>query len=401
MSSGYLATLATLIAPLTPREFATDYWQKKPLGVHGSLDRFGLDLEVVAARSVEELVDQPKADPQAWFTDRYGNYRSITVERGAAKSLHAAGMTLYFDWDDPAFHPVIGSLESELGRKPMSGFLHMFASLKGDGVLSHYDQNETFTIQLRGHKRWKLSNRPQVPAPIKNWAPGTPAPPWLKQALPDGLPTTIPDDAEVFDLTPGSMLYTPAGHWHTTENVEDSLSIIFNLSGIGTWIDVLRPVFEQLLASDPALRAYAARTWTPAGRTNAVHAELDAALERARRLLRDVTSRDVWGPATDEPDGGAALAPTARLRRNRFGLLSINEAQAAHPSVVVSRDGCDDVLEIDLPPALLPLARWIRERQDGFSVSEARALVPSTDHDDVDGLLAALIAFAYLSMASR
>jgi len=39
-----------------------------------------------------------------------------------------------------------------------------------------------------------------------------------------------PTEYHSFDMTPGSVLYLPYGHWHRVENIEDSLHLVLNVS---------------------------------------------------------------------------------------------------------------------------------------------------------------------------
>ncbi len=54
------------------------------------------------------------------------------------------------------------------------------------------------------------------------------------------------DDATVVDLQAGSLMYHPAGIWHSVEATEDSLSVNISLVGM-TWADVAADAVRQLL----------------------------------------------------------------------------------------------------------------------------------------------------------
>ena len=54
------------------------------------------------------------------------------------------------------------------------------------------------------------------------------------------------DDATVIDLGPGSLLYHPAGVWHSVEATDDSLSVNISLVGM-TWADVAADAVRSLL----------------------------------------------------------------------------------------------------------------------------------------------------------
>jgi ribosomal protein L16 Arg81 hydroxylase len=79
----------------------------------------------------------------------------------------------------------------------------VFAVHAGGGTSPHPDWNDSFTIQIRSTKRWRVAPNGFMPHPVTNWTIGDP-PPLFAHSIP--LPTEMPRDAQEYVLTPGSVL---------------------------------------------------------------------------------------------------------------------------------------------------------------------------------------------------
>jgi hypothetical protein len=388
--------LSELTSPVGAQFFQDKYWQRECLGLHSPIERFGPAIVRLAAQSVPDLLLAQSGRPQAWFNDKLGGYRAISL-RGAAEAMavHSAGMTLYFDCADAVVGQWKDALVGELGRKPGTGIASFFASGAGDTVRAHIDCNENFTIQLRGRKRWFIEREARVQSPQSNWVTGRRVPHWLRRAAPQGLPTSMSSGADVVDLVAGSMLYVPAGIFHATETVEDSLSLNISMTGEGTWSDLIQELLADLLSGVPEARAYATGAWT-SERSEQAHRELDGVLELLRTRLSAVRARDMWGVPRDLMPRVMTLEPTTHLRKNPLGGLFFAASHAETKSVIVYIDGAEGVLALELSSDMVAIVLWLETLAEPFGMSEVLARARSAAPDDVGNLLRSLLTFGYL-----
>ena len=95
-------------------------------------------------------------------------------------------------------------------------------------------------------------------------------------------------DAEEVTLTPGTMLYVPAGTWHRVECVEDSVSINVSLMG-ASWADVVADALRQRLLAARSARAPVCMESIADGRS-----QLGAILELAKQELATLTPSTLY-----------------------------------------------------------------------------------------------------------
>ena len=98
---------------------------------------------------------------------------------------------------------------------------------KGKGLGWHYDDHETFIVQVRGKKCWHLAENNWPKAIGLNHDRLLERDEWAKY---DKNLVQEPPEYQTFEMTPGSVLYIPYGHWHTVENITDSLHLVINVS---------------------------------------------------------------------------------------------------------------------------------------------------------------------------
>ena len=157
-----------------------------------------------------------------------GNSRGTRVPASAALDFYESRAALYFDLSRniPEVASWIAALAESLGQRQSAVRVSVFVSPGGGATECHFDSNENFTIQLRGHKRWKMAPNSTVLNPMDRFTitgdlQASMALYW-KNEMPGNLELN-----EVADLVPGSMLYVPRGYWHTVEALEPSLSLNF------------------------------------------------------------------------------------------------------------------------------------------------------------------------------
>ena len=223
--------------------------------------------------------------------------------------------------------------------------------------------NANFVVQLQGTKRWHVAPNRHVVNPTDRWAMNEDG---LSDALAgyvEGpLPTHLPDDAEVIDLAPGSVLFVPRGYWHATEADEDTLAINFTF-GQPTWADLVLDTLRRSLLKHEAWRGLARDPSQLPGLLASLAREVES-LERGE-VLAPLREQSVWG-----------LTPDAFLR-------------VEAPSVFVSLG--DDEVELEVDETLLEVVEWIAEQAAPFP-EEALALGFPNQADALPGLLSTLEA---------
>src|ERR1700761_5058156 len=103
----------------------------------------------------------------------------------------------------------------------------------------HYDDHDLIVVQLRGPKRWYISNKPSE---LNN--------PW--RGIP-GDPDTL-DSHSVMDVSPGDRLYLPRGTLHSVDSGEESLHLAIGFTPL-TAREAMIAAIDHLSDLDRSLRA--------------------------------------------------------------------------------------------------------------------------------------------------
>jgi hypothetical protein len=155
------------------------------------------------------------------------------------EQFHALNYSVRF----PELRPLSAPLE-QLARA-FEVLLHQpvtmsaFWSKGGMRAPVHFDDHDLLIVQLRGAKRWYISNKPSE---LPNAWKGIPA----DHLLDLGPSTTV-------DLTPGDVLYLPRGTLHTVDSDTASLHLAVGFTPL-TVRDVLQAALDHLSDVDPRLR---------------------------------------------------------------------------------------------------------------------------------------------------
>ena len=241
--------LAALLAPQTVDSFFADAWPDRPFLVHGDPARLQGLADAKEFASVQAMAKVPcravLAQGQHLDAQRFGN---IAVAPELAPSLLRSGATVYFN--EPQFRSRsvgrwVRTIEKQLGLAPRTIRPSVFFSSRGPGARMHFDATESFVVQLRGRKEWRIAPNPQLPFPPVNYLEGAPLPDELVPLVRGRM--KAPRKVRRVVLKPGSVLYLPRGWWHATRTLEDSVHLDL-LTALPTWADVFRPVLERIFA---------------------------------------------------------------------------------------------------------------------------------------------------------
>ncbi len=381
------------LAPLALPDFVHDYLSRRVLFRPPSAER----LATIASSStwcVEELLDLPGIKPLAWFHGTDGRHLTAEVSPKAAARLHSAGTTLYLLEAAPCV-PIGDAIARELGVPRHRIQCALFCNRPQAHTPAHFDPVDTITMQLVGHKRWRLAPNRLVVQPTSGWAlgDGTEGDAELWTYAHDELPAQPPAAEEIL-LEPGALLSVPRGHWHSTESGEDSVSLHIHHAPL-PWLDAVLVSLRALLLRDPAWRRGADALWDPqAHEANAqAAAGLLASLEDAVRRL---APEDVL--VTTPP---AATDDTRRwVPRARAGFVVEREHAAdgmARVTFSVLGYGTDRITSVEMSRPHLAACRMLWKGE--VTTDELCARVPELGKGEVESLVALMVEAGVLRAA--
>lgn len=184
----------TLLGGLTPQEFLSEYWQKKPLLIRQAVPSFSgfLDREDMA-----ELARDPDVESRL-VRQRDGQWEVIHGPQRAADlkgkkapwTVLVQGVNLFIPDGDTLLRRFQFIPQARLDDLMVS------YAVDGGGVGPHFDNYDVFLLQGMGQRRWQISDQQD-------------------RSLIEGAPLRILKHFEpVYDwvLEPGDMLYLPP-HW--------------------------------------------------------------------------------------------------------------------------------------------------------------------------------------------
>jgi Cupin superfamily protein len=221
--------LAELLSPHSVQQFLTEYWGRKPLYISGptkKFSQFGFDLRVL------ERVIRARA-PSGRLQVRFvgpDNALKQSPKPLGRYSVRDGDLTVCADWISDCFEVLASycaGIKAGLNL-PGSVFMTCYASPDGHGFGTHFDCHPSFILQIEGSKHWRFSASPAVEWPPANLVNARVVPemmeryPWLKVRYPD-------DEAEAGfleqELTPGDVLFLPAGTWHRARAIGYSVAL--------------------------------------------------------------------------------------------------------------------------------------------------------------------------------
>lgn len=266
------STLETLIHPKSVDDFLLAYTQNKPFISQHSSDHLLVLKSLPFLHSLEALINSWPMPIQAHLPDVRDEISSIDTTAKDAQKLFDNGMGLLFNDVQnisPLLQEWITHLRSDLGLSNLTyGRSLIYATPSGKGTAWHFDQNINFVLQIHGKKKWKVAPNKHVVNPMSRHTIGTPTDPELMSYLNVPMLDSEPENAESFDLVPGSLLFVPRGSWHSTEAEGDALALNFTFSA-PTWIDLFSAALRSRLSMSPEWRETAEGVSDPMRREEA------------------------------------------------------------------------------------------------------------------------------------
>jgi ribosomal protein L16 Arg81 hydroxylase len=319
---------AQMLAPRDVAGFVAEQWERAPLFIPGTrekIERWHCDLEgFFASLSAPSLRGHVKAQ----FTDAEGAHREEQIDGAQARAQFETGLTICvtkLDAGEERLARLAASARQSLGHAG-TVVINCYVSPPGKGFGLHFDSQSVFIIQLDGKKRWRYSRQPAMPSPPGNMnahaadlARFQREFPWAQIEIPaeDSLAEQL--------LSPGDVLYLPAGSWHRARAEGHSIALTLTvapLSGAQLLLDTL----GRMLAEDPEWRRYVplAPTLPTTGVPAQVQSFLSSKLAELRARLGDLSENalairwrtDLAGSREDAPPAPTRveLSPSDVLR---------------------------------------------------------------------------------------
>lgn len=221
-------TLRTFLEPMSPESFVRDHWLMRPALLRGSSGRFE---PLFSSRDVDAALQRSHTRAHVALELGPGVSRKLRISPQSAAEFATARATVCIDAiheQVPALESFLASLKAELGVTGKC-LANVYASGDGHGFPLHFDHQEVFVVQIEGTKRWAYGPEPAMAHPPRGL---------VASDLPDFLgehpwaELDVPREAELLEdeLTPGDILYLPAGTWHRGRANGHSLALSITIA---------------------------------------------------------------------------------------------------------------------------------------------------------------------------
>jgi 50S ribosomal protein L16 3-hydroxylase len=184
-----------LLGGITPDQFFSEYWHKKPLLIRGAIPGFA---PILDAQELFELASRDdvesrliNCDKQHWDM-KNGPFDELPIHEKKNWTLLIQGVNLHDRRADALLRQFRFIPDARLDDLMIS-----FAT-DGGGVGPHFDSYDVFLLQAHGQRRWKISAQKDL-------------------SLVEGMPLKILSRFKAeqeFVLEPGDMLYLPPHYAH-------------------------------------------------------------------------------------------------------------------------------------------------------------------------------------------
>lgn len=204
--------IADLLKPTTVQDFA-GHWNKRSCVFQGRRDRFA-DLAFDLS-ALKLAVRDGALAVKAQYLDPVTGHTEIAIDPRQIDDHFAQGKTICIQNIDEVL-PELARQSTALRRSMhFAGPVNFscYWSPESGGFDLHCDDHPVFILQIEGMKKWYYCAAPAVDRTFGSIV-------YSEQRVRDlraiGLDIRDPDQLESVTLTPGDMLYLPAGTWHQT-----------------------------------------------------------------------------------------------------------------------------------------------------------------------------------------
>ncbi|CAH0224470.1 JmjC domain-containing protein [Roseomonas sp. CECT 9278] len=320
-------TLQDLLSPVTPERFLADHYDRAPLHIQGSPDKFAgvLDwaginrlLDMTHAwteTSLKLVLDSAPVPPASYSVKAVSRDRAQVLQPVAAKVqdwVRRGASVVMNDVDSltPGLAAVSDALEGAGFGKAQANVYISWQSHKA--FHSHYDTHDVWAVQVEGEKTWNIwEGRAEWPIPH-------PAFRGQKQDHHDQAKGALRGQVT---LRRGDILYLPRGWYHDAlAEAPNSVHVAYGVHApLG--MDVLNVLVERALY-DADFRKPLPRQDGSAAAADALAARTALLGDRLAALARDAKVQDVL----------AAFVRDYRFQRGGYDLLAARDGAAGTPA---------------------------------------------------------------------
>jgi 50S ribosomal protein L16 3-hydroxylase len=328
-----------LLGNITPAEFMSKYWQKKPLLIRGAIPNFKpllsreelfelAEQEDVESRLIVETLTKPAsktASKSAVKSSKKANLQSMpkwTMVNGpiypdALPALKTSNWTLLVQGVD-LHNQAAYELKNQFRFAPdarLDDLMISFATV-GGGVGPHFDSYDVFLLQAQGQRRWKIGKQKDLT---------------LQKDVPLKILANFAPEQE-FVLDAGDMLYLPPMYAHEGVAVGECMTYSIGFRAPAE-LELARELLqrfaddtledeEKVLYKDPKQAAVEAPAQIPAALLDFAKQAVEKALSDPDALARNLgeyltePKANVWFDEP-EPDSEEDIILT---RQNRVDL---------------------------------------------------------------------------------
>jgi Cupin superfamily protein len=302
------------------------------------------------------------------------NRQSQFPAQGSALAFYMNGMTVFFE--DVGSHvasiqPWLRRFEEEIGMPEGNLRLTAFAT-RGDkgGLGFHYDGTDNIILQIKGKKRVQIADNPTVAYPLVTYNPG-------HALVSDDLfpcrgkaPPSKPVDPKVIELSPGMVLFMPAGMWHATEHKVESFSLSFVVEWPRAADLVLARLRMELLQSSEWRRPlYGAWSADDAIRADA-EARLSVTLAGIAKPASRVRAADALAEVPSPTAAAAYFGPDTRFCRAPFMRFVLHRMRNGAFELQIRSTVSYTRSVLEIAPEYIPACKWIAAQRGQFSLGD-------------------------------
>ncbi|XP_038076046.1 ribosomal oxygenase 1-like [Patiria miniata] len=243
-----------LINPVTPEDFFSGLWEKKPLLLKRHMPDYNSDLfssqELHNILRENDLQFTTNIDVTTYTDGKRETHNPVgRAHAPVVWDFYKTGCSVRF-LNPQSYSDAVWKFNSML-QEYFGSFVgaNIYLTPAGSqGFAPHYDDIEAFVLQLEGKKHWRLYS----PKNSKEVLPRFSSANFTQEEIGEPIFDTV--------LEPGDLLYFPRGTIHQATTPKDSHSLHMTLSTCqrNTWGDLLEKLLPQTLqaalSNDPELR---------------------------------------------------------------------------------------------------------------------------------------------------
>ncbi|WP_342051352.1 MULTISPECIES: JmjC domain-containing protein [unclassified Cupriavidus] len=336
----------------------------EPMAAHGELSRLQGLLALTKSPPLDVLAAAGSGNRViAYARGADGRARLDRIDAATVALAYAEGSTITAeDFDsfylDPGFGTFLDEVRVSTGAAKVASVY--VASPRGEALPLHFDSVDVIVVQLQGVKRWRLAANVDVQSPDVSYFPGVglaterDARPFAE--APSYFPAlwTHGCNESTIDMSPGSVLFVPRGHWHQTTCLQESVSLTLRLRNIHTQ-DLVNEVWNQVVKQGMTARVeMRSALWDIYANAEAAEAYVGSALDFLKSMVAGL-------------DEGAAKRAVlgCKWRRPRGVTGSLHSTDRGFVLCVNSGTFGRKIL---IPPKLVDFVRWLLEQETIYDV---------------------------------